>query len=579
MWAIDMTVMTGGEVLTRCLLKENVKHVFGVPGDQLYPLLDSIHISDGIDFVTFRHEQAAAHAADAWARTTATPGVCLGTVGPGAADLVPGVYAAYADSIPMIVLCAQNQSWRINPDHGSTQGLDQLNLFKPITKWGATVSHWQRIPHLVHWAFREALSGRPGPVFLDFPSDVLYMKCDEETLEDGIISPAQYRMIQPPAGDSQLIEKAADMLANANFPLLHAGNGVLMSDASRELIALAEYLQAPVTTSVMARGAIPEDHPLSLIPAGFGAIGAQCQSDLVLLIGGRLGDLDFWGRAPGWGECAEQKLIQIDIAPEMIAHNRVVDLAIVGDAKKTLSELLRQLEKKKKSGPRPEMQDCRDAQNNWLEDFLKQGKSDSTPIHPLRMVQEVRDFFPRDAISIVDGGNIAVWAIYLNRIYESRTFLWPSDSGHLGVGTGYAIGSKLAHPDRDVYVISGDGAFMFNAQELETARRLGLAFTIAIANDRAYGMIKAGQKGLYDERYVGVDFVDVRYDRIAEAMGCFGLRVEKPEDIAPALKKAKDSGLPAVLDIVIDPDVNLTPPDFESVASVWLEGCQLPGDE
>jgi acetolactate synthase-1/2/3 large subunit len=574
-----MTMMTGGEVLTRCLTQEHVRYVFGVPGDQLYPFLDSIHTSDGIDFVTFRHEQAAAHAADAWARATGTPGVCLGTVGPGAADLVPGVYAAFADSIPMIVICAQNQSWRINPDHGSTQGLDQLNLFKPITKWGATVSHWQRIPQLVHWAFREAISGRPGPVFLDFPSDILYMECNEETLEDGIVAADQYRMTRPPVGDSSLIAKAAKMLSKAKFPLVHAGSGVLMSDASKELISIAEHLQAPVTTSVGARGVIPEDHPLSLTPGGFGAIGAQCESDMVLLVGGRLGDLDFWGRAPGWGDCADQRLIQIDIAPEMIAQNRVVDLAIVGDAKSTLSDLLKQIKKKPKAKPRPAMTDCRQAQDNWRADFIEQGKSDKVPIHPLRMVKEVRDFFPRDAISIVDGGNIAVWAIYLNKIYEPRTFLWPSDSGHLGVGTGYAIGSKLAHPDKEVYVISGDGAFMFNVQELETARRLGTAFTIAIANDRAYGMIKAGQKGLYDERYVGVDFVDVRYDKIAEAMGCFGIRVKKPSDIAPALQKAEDSGLPAVLDIVIDPEINLVPPDFESVASVWLEGCHLPGEK
>jgi acetolactate synthase-1/2/3 large subunit len=315
------------------------------------------------------------------------------------------------------------------------------------------------------------------------------------------------------------------------------------------------------------------------VPAGFGAIGAQCQADIVLLVGGRLGDLDFWGKAPGWGNCADQRLIQIDISPEMIGHNRIVDLAIVGDAKSTLSELLKHIKNKPRAKPRSEMADCREAQNHWLEDFIKQGKSDQTPIHPLRMVQEIRSFFPRDAISIVDGGNIAVWAIYLNRIFEPRTFLWPSDSGHLGVGTGYAIGSKLAHPDKDVYVISGDGAFMFNIQELETARRLGTPFIIAVANDRAYGMIKAGQKGLYNERYVGVDFVDVRYDKIAEAMGCFGTRVKKPADIAPALQKAKDSGLPAVLDIVIDPDVNLEPPDFSSVASVWLEGCQLPGED
>ena len=574
-----MTMMTGGEVLAKCLLEEKVRYVFGVPGDQLYPLLDSVHTSTGIDFITFRHEQAAAHAADAWARTTGEPGVCLGTVGPGAADLVPGVYAAFADSIPMIVLCAQNQSWRINPDHGSTQGLDQLNLFRPITKWGATVSHWQRIPHLVHWAFREAISGRPGPVFLDIPADVLYLKCEDTTLEDGIVARDRYRMTRPPIGNPDLIAKAANMLLNSEFPLIHAGNGVLLSDASEELIALAEHLQAPVTTSVAAKGAIPEDHPLSLIPTSFGAIGAQCQSDLVLLVGGRLGDYDFWGRAPGWGDCADQKLIQIDIAPEMIAHNRIVDLAIVGDAKSTLSEILKLVKSKPKAKPRPDMINCREAQDNWLVDFIEQSKSDKVPIHPLRMVQEIRDFFPRDAISIVDGGNIVLWTMYLNRIYQPRTFLYPSDSGHLGVGTGYAIGSKLAQPDKEVYVISGDGAFMFNAQELETARRLGTAFTIAIANDRAYGMIKAGQKGLYEGRYVGVDFVDVRYDKIAEAMGCFGLRVEKPEDIAPALQKAKDSNLPAVLDIVIDPNINLNPPDFESVASIWLEGCQLPGEE
>ncbi|MFW9850400.1 MAG: thiamine pyrophosphate-binding protein, partial [Candidatus Thorarchaeota archaeon] len=452
-------------------------------------------------------------------------------------------------------------------------------LFKPITKWQANISHWQRIPHLVHWAFRETLSGKPAPVHLDIPSDVLYLKCDEETLEDGIVAPTRYRMTRPPVGDPILIQKAAEMLQNAEFPLIHAGGGVLQSEASNELVELAEHLQAPVTTSVFARGVIPEDHPLALTPGSFGAIGAQCQSDLVLLVGGRLGDLDFWGREPGWANCADQKLIQIDIAANMIAHNRVVDLPIVGDAKSSLIQLLDLVKKKPKSKPRPTMSDCIEAQANWLNDFMEQGCEECVPIHPLRLVKDVREFFPRNAISIVDGGNIAVWAIYLNKIYEPRTFLWPSDSGHLGVGTGYAIGSKLAHPDRDVYVISGDGAFMFNAQELETARRRKIPFTIIIANDGAYGMIKAGQKGLYEERYIGVDFVDIRYDEIAEAMGCFGRRVENPNDIFTALNDAKESSLPAVIDVIIDPEVNLSPPDFDSVASVWLEGCQLPGEE
>ena len=574
-----MTKYTGGEILAKCLEEEGVRYVFGVPGDQLYPLLDAIYKSEKIEFITFRHEQAAAHTADAWARATGEPGVCLGTVGPGAADLVPGVYPAFADSIPMIILCAQNQSWRIYPDHGSTQGLNQVDLFKAVTKWGALISHWQRIPHLTHWAFREALCGRPGPVHLDIPSDVLYLKCEDDTLENGIVSPNQYRVMEPPVGNPGLIRQAAKMLHEAEFPLIHAGGGVLQSNATPELIELAEYLQAPVTTSVGARGAIPEDHYLSLVPASFGAIGAQCQADLILLVGGKLGDLDFWGRAPAWADCRESKLIQIDIAPEMIAHNRITDLAIVGDAKSTLAELLDNVKLKPKSEPRPDMANCREAQNSWLQDFIEQGQSDEVPIHPLRLVMDTREFFPRDAISVVDGGNIAVWAIYLNRIYEPRTFLWPSDSGHLGVGLGYAMGAKLAHPEKEVYVISGDGAFMFNVQELETARRLKLPFTVVIANDRAFGMIKAGQKGLYEERYIGVDFIDVRYDKIAEAMGCFGIRVEKPGDLVPALEKARDSGLPSVIDVIINPDINLEPPDFSSVASIWLEGCQLPGEE
>jgi acetolactate synthase-1/2/3 large subunit len=574
-----MADMTGGEVLARCLVAEGVRYVFGVPGDQLYPLLDAINNLEGIDFITFRHEQAAAHAADAWARTTGKPGVCLGTVGPGAADLVPGVYPAFADSIPMVVLCAQNQSWRIYPDHGSTQGLDQVDLFRPITKWRANVSHWQRIPHLLHWAFREALSSRPGPVHLDIPSDILYLTSNTDSLEDGLVPPRQYRMTKPPVGHPDLIKQAAKMLQQAEFPLIHAGGGVLQSEAWHEVVELAEHLQAPVTTSPLARGVIPEDHPLALTPASFGAVGAQCQADVVLLVGGRLGDLDFWGREPGWANCADQKLIQIDVAADMIAQNRVVDLPIVGDAKTTLAQILDIVKKQPKSKPRTSMSDCRDAQENWRKDFEEQGCADCTPIHPLRLIKDVREFYPRNAISIADGGNIVLWALYLNKIYEPRTFLWPSDSGHLGVGTGYAIGSKLAHPDRDVYVISGDGAFMFNVQELETASRHKIPFTIIIANDGAYGMIKTGQKGLYGGRYVGVDFADIRYDKIAEAMGCFGKRIENPKDIKPALEEAKQSGLPAVLDVIIDPDTNLTPPDFESVAAIWLEGCHLPGEE
>ncbi len=569
--------MTGGELIIDCLKQEGIKFVFGIPGDQLYPILDAIYQEDSIDFVTFRHEQSSANATDAWARVTNKPGVCLGTVGPGAADLVPGVYTAFADSIPMVVITAQNQTWNIYPGHGMTQDLDQINLFKPITKWQAVISPWKRIPSLVHWAFRSAISGRPGPVLLDVPSNVLFEKHDISELLIPVSKPENYRCLMNPVASPALIEKAADLIAKAKYPLIHVGGGALRANASEEIRRLAEYLQCPVTSSVFARGILPEDHPLLLLPAGYGAIAAQSGADLILIIGGRFGDLDNWGLPPFWGEPDSQKVIQIDIDPEIIGLNRQVELGIIGDARSTADLLLKSIKKRKSPPDLSEwLEECHGAQEAWLTDFLEQGSSNQVPIHPLRVIKDVREFFPRDAISIVDGGNTGVWAHYLNRIYEPNTFLWPCDSGHLGVGIGYAIGAQLAKPDKQIYAIMGDGSFMFNVQELETARRLKLPIIIIVVNDQAYGMIKAGQKMVYQQRYIGVDFFDVRYDKLAESMGCFGIRVTQPQDINHALEKALKSEVPAILDIVVDREINLEPPDFETLAGIWLEGCNLP---
>jgi len=572
-----MTQITGAEILLRCLAQEGIRYVFGIPGDQLNPFTDAIARLGpqlGVEFVMTRHEQAAAHMADAYARVTGRPAVCIGTVGPGAADLVPGVYPAWADSIPMIVITAQNQTWRSYPDHGSMQALEQVPLFAPITKWRALVNWRQRIPELVHAAFRIALSGKPGPVHLDIPSDVMTAKGDADELP--IPPPQRYRATTPPCGDPALVKEAARRLVAAERPLFHAGAGVLRAEATAEFVALAEYLQAPCTTSIAGRGAIPEDHPLCLIASGYGALGAQATADLVLLVGGRLGDLDFWGRPPAWGEPGAQTWIQIDICPESIGLNREVDLAILGDAKAVLRQLLDEV--KGLTGPRQNppdyYQDALAAQAAWLAGFEENATSDAVPIHPLRLVREVRSFFPRHAISVVDGGNTGVWAHYQNRVYEPRTFLMAADSGHLGVGIPYAIGAKLAAPERPVYLLSGDGAFMLNIQELETAARLNTAIVCVVANDRQWGMIKGGQKLAYDQRYIGVDFSDVRYDQVAQAMGCYGERVTEPGQIRPALERALASGRPAVLDVQIDPEANLEPPDLVVLDGLWMEGCE-----
>ncbi|MFW9994757.1 MAG: thiamine pyrophosphate-binding protein [Candidatus Odinarchaeota archaeon] len=569
-----MVQMTGGEIIVNCLKKEGIKYVFGVPGDQMYPVLDAIYKDESIDFITFRHEQSAANAADAWARVTNQPGVCFGTVGPGAVNLASGVYPAFADSIPLIVLCAQNQVWNIYPTHGMTQDLDQLSLFKPITKWQGVISHWKRIPELVQWAFRVALSGRPGPVLLDLPSDIMFGRHEVDELAKPLSEPATYRPLQNPVASSELIEQAVDLILQAELPLIHVGGGALRSGASVEIKRLAEYLQCPVTSTVFARGVLPDDHPLFFIQAGYGALGAQGDADLVVAIGTKIGDLDNWGRPPFWKECELQKMIQIDVDPQMIGMNRPITLGLVGDAKATVAKLLDVIKTRTKArSTPPKIEEIRAAQDAWLNEYLELGQSDQVPLHPLRVIKEIRDFFPRDAISIVDGGNTGVWAHYLNRIYEPNTYLWPGDSGQLGVGIGYAIGSQLAWPSKKVFAIMGDGAFMFNVQDLETARRLKLPIVITVLNDRAYGMIKAGQDIAYDKRYIGVDFFDVRYDKLAEAMDCFGIRVTKPDEIRPALEEAAKAGVPAVLDILVDREINLKPPDFQTLATIWLEGC------
>lgn len=573
-----MARVTGGEVLKRCLVEEKVRYVFGVPGDQLYPILDAFHSDKSIEFVTMRHEAAAAHAADGWARVTGQPGVCLATVGPGAANLIGGVYAAYADSIPIVVIAAQNQSWRSYPDHGSTQALDQLSLFKAVTKWNSVVSHWRRIPELVERAFRTAASGRPGPVHLDFPSDVLFQTGEESDVQ--ILRPSRYRPVVPHVGDAELVEQAARMLVNAKSPLIHAGGGVLRSGASKELVELAEYMQIPVTTSMAGRGSVPEDHPLCLIPGAFGsgALVAQTGADVVLLVGGRLGDLEMWGQPPlAWGEPSRQKFIQIDISGDMIGLNRQVDIGMVGDAKLTLRALLENVKKLTSRKTEPtSLQEYKRVEKKWLEAFEAESRLDQVPIHPLRAIREAREFFPRDAISVVDGGNTTVWCLYLNRIYEPNTYLSAAsgDSGHLGAGIPYAIAAKLAAPSKQVYCITGDGSFGFNIHELETASRLKLPLTFLVENDASYGMIKSGQTLAYSGRYLGVDLSDVRYDRVAQAMNCYGERVTEPSEIRPALQRAADSRLPAVLDVVVDGKP--IPPDFQVLAAIWLEGCEIP---
>jgi acetolactate synthase-1/2/3 large subunit len=566
-----MGKISGSEALLKALLAENVRYIFGIPGGQWIPFLDAIHRlgrKQGLEFIMTRHEQAAAHMADAYSRLTNEVGVCLGTVGPGAVDLVPGVYEAFSESSALLALTVQVQSWKAYPDTGSMQYCDHKELFAPITKWNAVVWQWRRIPELVQRAFRSALSGTPSPVHLDIPVDVLFYEGDEEELN--FLPPENYRIMEKPAPSPQTIDRVVEMIKVSSNPLIHAGGAVQRSGAFEELKAVAERLQAAVTTTVYARAAFPDNHPLSFIPMGFGAISAQSEADLVINLGARLCAMDMWGREPGWGLPEEQKLVQVDINPESIALNRKVDVAVQADVGEFLRALLKRLEEEniKRDKPNERLELYRDTENTWLEEFIEDGKSDAKPIHPLRPVGEFRKYFPDDAVVVLDGGNSQVWSTYLTRINHPFTFMAQSDSGMLGGGLPKAIAAKLIFPDRPVYLLSGDGAFMFNIQELETARRLNLPIVVGILNDRAWGMIKADQP---EGRYIGVDFSDAKYSEIAKGFGCYGERITDPSEIKSALDRAVESGLPAVLDILVDPEVNLKVPDLETLDGIWLD--------
>jgi acetolactate synthase-1/2/3 large subunit len=556
-----MTEMTGGQLLLKCLKEEGVTVLFGVLDGSFNPFLAKLD-EYGMRFINPRHEAAAAHMAEAWARIRGEPAVVIGGIGPGAANMVSGIVTAYAEGSPLIAISGQRRRNIIYPDRGgSFQNVDLLSLYRPVTKWSAGVRQWRRLPELIRRAFREATSGRPGPAYLEIPEDVMRGTGDPATVD--VWSPTQYRAGRLGAGDLAFIDQAARMLVGAERPLLHAGAGVSWAAAWDEFLALADHLAAPITVSLSARGVVPEDHPRYFHPLNRNALeAARSEADVVLAVGGRLGELDNWGRAPSWGEPTAQKLIHVDIDPTSIGLNRPVDLGIVGDARAVLTALLAAV--RKRTPPRQEhdgFAKYRALTQEWQEQLETSLYAGEGQINPGRMVQLVREFFSRDAITVMDGGNTSLWTASYNPIFAPRSYLYTAKFGHLGTGLPYAIGAKLAAPDRPVYLISGDGAIGFNIQELETARRYGANIVVIVSCDRGWGMERSSQMFAQIGGLVECDFYpDARYDLVAQAFGCHGEVVDEIDQLKPALERAVESGKPALLQVMVDPMNNLAPP-------------------
>ncbi len=557
-----MPEMVAGEMLMETLHALGVRRVFAIP-DGTYNVCFRWVQEKGeaadLSFVTPRHEAAGAHMADGWFRATGEPTVVMAGAGPGAANLVSGVITAQVEDIPMVVITSQRRRAVIDPPRGAMQVYDQAGSYRAVTKASFRVLQPERIPELIVRAFCLARSGIPGPVHLDIPEDVL----SSVVTWDGIAPGAGERVA--PSGDAGSIKEAAKLLVASRTPMIHAGSAVVRSGAWAELLELAQYLGSPVTTSPGGRGAIPEDHPLCVPTLCIGGRVALASSDVCLALGCRFGELEFWGKAPLWGPPDQQKLIHVHIAPERLGENRSPHLAILGDLRQVMRGLIGELAA---LGPPQSQQErigaLRATVEAWRTDLDSKYARDQVPLIPGRVIREVRAFFPREAMLVMDGGNTCLWSVHMHPVLAPRTIHWTSEFGHLGTGLPYAIGAKLARPERMVYLITGDSAFGFNVQELETARRVGAAVICVVMVDNAWGMEKSSQRRVFGhDSFLNCEHHPIRYDELARAMDCFGALVREPNEIRPALEAAVASDLPAVLHVEIDPVANANPPGMD----------------
>jgi acetolactate synthase-1/2/3 large subunit len=568
-----MTQMTGGELLLKCLKEEGVSLLFGILDGSFNTFLAKLDEYE-MRFFNPRHEAAAAHMAEAYARITGRPGVVIGGIGPGAANMVSGVITAYAEGTPLIVFSGQRRRNIIYPDRGgSFQNVRLIDLYEPVTKFSASVRDWRRLPEIIRKAYSIATNGRPGPVYIEIPEDVMRSEGDPA---DAPVWPApSYRPTKRLPGDPELIQQAAELLANAERPFLHAGVGVSWSEAWAEFAELSDYLSAGMSASLSARGVVPEDHPRYFHPLNRDALErARSEADVVLVVGGRLGELDNWGKELTWRDPAEQTTIQIDIDPLSIGLNRPVDVGIVGDAKVTLAALTKAVQALTPAKPEHDgfkLYHSMTADYHQLLDFA--ANAADAGINSGKMIRQARDFFPRDAIFAMDGGNTSLWCANYNPIYSPHSYLYTAKFGHLGTGIPYAIGAKMAAPERPVYLISGDGAIGFNIQELETAVRYNLPITVIVACDQGWGMERSSQTFAGLDDMIECDLSpDVRYDKVAEAFGCHGEYVTALDDLQPALQRAVDSGKPALIQVMVDHLANMAPPGALAFGSMVYRG-------
>jgi acetolactate synthase-1/2/3 large subunit/sulfoacetaldehyde acetyltransferase len=551
-----MTQTSAGRAVVDLLKAEAVRHVFGIVGSTFLDVLDVLHDDRSVQYVNVRHEQGAAFMADGLARVTGAPAVCLVTSGPGATNLVTGVAGAHLAHSPVVAIAGGTPLGYQGRD--AFQELDLVTLFRPVTKLSIQVTRPDRIPDVLRLAFRTAVTGRRGPVFVDIPRDVL----NDQIVRADAVLPHQYRPTHPAPPHPEAVREAARRLARAERPLLLAGGGVTWAGASDLVTRLSARHGLPVVTAYGRNDAVPNDDPLYVGPLGRAgspeAAQACRRADLLLVVGSRLGQFTSFYDAryiqPGTA------IVQVDVDGRDIGRVYPVAIGIQADARETLAALLDALALERVA-PASEAwrEEIRELRARRQARLLAEGALDAVPAKPQRVYAELRRALPPDTIVTLDAG--AAPAYGYDRLYftRPRTFLTPLDLGGLGFALPAALGAKLGRPSAPVLAIHGDGGFLMNAQELETAVRHGIAAVALVLNNNSWGSERAYQRHFYDARYVGTDLGNPRFDRLAELFGARGYYVERPGHLGDAVREALAAGRPAVVEVPIDPDELPTP--------------------
>ncbi|MDA8268721.1 MAG: thiamine pyrophosphate-binding protein [Actinomycetota bacterium] len=550
--------ITGGALLARALEAEGVSLVFGLPSPEVDPLLAALD-DVGIRLVSVRHEAAGVHMAEGLYKTTGQLAAVLGNPGPGSANLVPGVLTALHEGVPVVAISAQHRLGVVYPTPPSTfQGQDQLDLFRPVVKWGGPIFEWARIPEVVRLACREMWNGRPGPVHLEVPATVLAATGDE-TLAP-VHLPGASRGTGPQASDEQLAE-ATRLLAEARRPVVIAGTGVDRSGANDALLEVVDLLGCPVLTTTAGRSTVRSDHPCYVSSVGPAADEVRREADVLLVAGSRLGNLGL-PFDDHWGDPAGQRLVQVDVDPRHLGVTRPLALGILSDARVALEGIAARLRTAAARHPydagllaRYRALDQQAAVAMAAPVLAWSGPG----IHPAHAMGVVGAVFGSDAVYTVDGGNTALWAHALLPPTRPRSYHSILELGMLGTGIPSAIGAKLGAPGRTVVCVTGDGAAGFNVMELQTAARERVDVTVVVFAEGAWTMEEPAELAAYGRTF-GTAHGEVRWDLVATGLGCHAAFVDRLEDLEPALREAQTYAGPALVCVRSDHEANLAVP-------------------